>query len=295
MKDEGKSAGTGIDANPHAHSHLFRFYPSSFILSLNPTQAILIFVTGTLAGMINSVAGGGSFLTFPLLVYFRVPSIQANATSTVAIWPGSLASLGAYRREMAAQPRLAVVLSVVSIAGGAAGAWILLHTKPRTFDVLLPWLTLFATLLFAFGQSISARLKLSLASSEDSGSLARTGVIQFVIAIYGGYYGAGAGIMMLAVLALMGMKNIHEMNAFKTLLSVAFQQRGGGDVHRGPEGLLAAGVVHDGRGGLGRIRRRVAGASAATVVHPAVRNYGRRGDDHLFFPARVPLKAAGVC
>lgn len=191
-------------------------------LVMNPTQFLLIFGAGVLAGTINSVAGGGSFITFPLLVYFKVPSIPANATSTIALWPGSLASLGAYRREMAAQPRLALVLALVSVAGGTLGAWILLHTTPRTFDVLLPWLTLFATTLFAFGPRISERLKLSLGEANTSRSLAQTAAIQFVISIYGGYYGAGAGIMMLAVLALLGMKNIHAMNAFKTLLSVSF-------------------------------------------------------------------------
>ena len=237
--------------------------------------------------MINSVAGGGSFLTFPLLVYFRVPSIQANATSTVAIWPGSLATLGAYRREMAAQPRLAVVLSVVSVVGGAVGAWILLHTKPRTFDVLLPWLTLFATLLFAFGQSVSARLKLSLAGSENHGSLARTGVIQFIIAIYGGYYGAGAGIMMLAVLALMGMKNIHEMNAFKTLLNVSFNSAAvvmfivSKQVYWPQAWCMMAGAIAGGYGGawLARrlpplfIRRFVIAVGVATTIYFFLRAY----------------------
>ncbi len=254
---------------------------------MNPTQVLLIFVTGILAGMINSVAGGGSFLTFPVLVYCGIPSIQANATSTVATWPGALASLGAYRREMAAQPRLAVVLSAVSIVGGAAGAWILLHTRPRTFDVLLPWLTLFATLLFAFGQSVSARLKLSLAQSEGQGSLVRTGLIQLVIAVYGGYYGAGAGIMMLAVLALMGMKNIHEMNAFKTLLNISFNSAAvvmfivGKQVFWPQAWCMMAGAIAGGYGGawLARrlpplfIRRFVIVVGVATTVYFFLRAY----------------------
>jgi len=114
------------------------------------------------------------------------------------------------------------VMGLVSVAGGAVGAWVLLHTLTRPFDQLLPWLTLFATLLFTFGKAFSERLKLSLGESENAGSMVQTGVIQFVIAIYGGYYGAGAGIMMLAVLALLGMKNIHAMNGFKALLSCSF-------------------------------------------------------------------------
>ena len=113
------------------------------------------------AGAINAVAGGGSFLTLPILTRCGLPSIIANATSTVALWPATLASFGAYRREMAALGRLAAVLCAISLFGGVLGAWILLHTPQITFDRLLPWLTLFATVLFAFGPRVSARLKLS--------------------------------------------------------------------------------------------------------------------------------------
>jgi uncharacterized membrane protein YfcA len=189
---------------------------------MTPLQAGLVLGSGILAGIINSVAGGGSFLTFPALVFCGMPSIPANATSTVALWPGTMASFWAYRREMAAQRRLAVMMATVSVVGGAIGAWILLHTRPRTFDEMLPWLTLFATLLFAYGRPIAARLKITLARENDASALVKTGLIQLVISIYGGYYGAGAGIMMLAVLELLGMLNIHAMNALKTLLSVAF-------------------------------------------------------------------------
>ena len=189
---------------------------------MTPAQAGLIAGTGLAAGIINSVAGGGSFLTFPVLVSCGLPSITANATSTVALVPGTLASFWAYRREMAAQRRLAVVLTAVSVVGGAVGAWVLLHTRTRTFDELLPWLTLFATLLFTFGKRLAERLKITLGEEDDAGALVKTGLIQFVISIYGGYYGAGAGTMMLAVLQLLGMRNIHAMNALKTLLNAAF-------------------------------------------------------------------------
>ncbi len=189
---------------------------------MTAAQASLVAASGLFAGMINSVAGGGSFLTLPVLVACGLPPIAANATSTVALWPGNLASFGAYRREMAARQRLAVVLGAVSLVGGVFGALILLRTPSLTFTRLLPWLTLFATVLFVFGPRLAARLKLSLGEADDGGSLLKTGTIQFVIAIYGGYYGAGAGIMLLAMLALLGMKNIHAMNAFKTLLTSAF-------------------------------------------------------------------------
>ncbi len=228
---------------------------------MNGGQAAFLAGAGLLAGVINSVAGGGSFFTLPALVRCGVPTVLANATSTVALWPGTLASFGAYRRELAAQRRLAVTLAVVSIFGGIVGAWILLHTPTATFDRLLPWLTLFATVLFAFGRTLADRFKLTLGEADDHRSLVKTALLQFVIAIYGGYYGAGAGIMMLAVLSLLGMNNIHSMNAFKTLLSVAFN---GAAVIlfilRGfvlwPEALvMMAGAVVGGYGGAWLARR----------------------------------------
>ena len=216
-------------------------------------QAALVAGAGLLAGIINSVAGGGSFFTLPALVNVGLPTVTANTTSTVALWPGTLASFGAYRRELAARRGLAITLAVVSVFGGVVGAWILLHTPAATFDRLLPWLTLFATVLFAYGRQVAARLKLSL--GEDRRSLVKTCVLQFVIAIYGGYYGAGAGIMLLAVLSLLGMDNIHAMNAFKTLLSAAFNGAAvvifivRGSVHW-PEALtMMAGGIVGGYGG----------------------------------------------
>ena len=186
---------------------------------MNPGQAALVAGAGLLAGVINAVAGGGSFFTLPALVRVGLPTVTANTTSTVALWPGTLASFGAYRRELAARRGLAAILAAVSVVGGIVGAWILLHTPAATFDRLLPWLTLFATALFAYGRQAAARFRLSL--GEDRRSLVTTSVLQFVIAVYGGYYGAGAGIMLLALLSVMGMTNIHAMNAFKTLLSAA--------------------------------------------------------------------------
>ncbi len=197
--------------------------PSRAILpAMNLQQTALVAGAGFLAGMINAVAGGGSFLTLPALVFCGLPSTAANQTSTVALWPGALASFGVYRREISAHPRLAWLMGGVSVLGGVAGAWILLHTTPLTFDRLLPWLTLFATLLFAFGKRLSQRLQLSLGHADDRRSLTKTGVIFFFIAIYGGYYGAGAGIVLLAVLALLGLENIHAMNGYKTLANVSF-------------------------------------------------------------------------
>ena len=254
---------------------------------MTSAQASLITASGVFAGMINSVAGGGSFLTLPVLVSCGLPSIAANATSTIALWPGTLASFGAYRREMAAQKSLAVALGLVSLVGGAIGAWILLHTPQLTFDRLLPWLTLFATVLFGFGPRVAAGLKLSLGEGDDHKSLLGTGTLQFVVAVYGGYYGAGAGIMMLAILALLGMKNIHAMNAFKTLLNAAFNATAilvfilQGIVHW-PEALwMMAGGIMGGYGGAWLARRTPPALIRALVIFTGVVTTG-----YFFWRAR---------
>ena len=224
-------------------------------------QAALIAASGVFAGAINAVAGGGSFLTLPVLIGCGLPSVSANATSTAALWPGTVASFGAYRRELATRAPLAVFLSVVSLLGGIIGALVLLWTTTRTFDHLLPWLTAFATVLFAFGARLSTRWKLSLGEGEDRWSLARAGAVQFVLAVYGGYYGAGAGIMLLALLALLGMKHIHAMNALKTLLTAAFNGAAvltfvlRGVVHWPEAGWLMVGGLVGGYGGAALARR----------------------------------------
>ena len=243
---------------------------------MNAAQISLVAASGVVAGAINSVAGGGSFLTLPVLIGCGIPSIPANATSTVALWPGTLASFGAYRREMAARPRLALVLGVISLLGGVFGALILLHTPQLTFNRLLPWLTLFATVLFIFGARVSARLKLSLGENDDRRSLIKTGAIQFFIAVYGGYYGAGAGIMMLAVLALLGMKNIHEMNAFKTLLSGSFNGAAvvtfilQGIIHWPAALWMMGGAIVGGYGGAWLARRMPPARIRAFVIFTGV-------------------------
>jgi uncharacterized membrane protein YfcA len=182
-------------------------------------NSLVLFVAALLGGTINSVAGGGSFLTFPALIVTGVPSIAANATSTVALWPGSLASVGAYRRELR-RARHTGLLAVVSVVGGTIGALLLLHTPPAAFQRLIPWLLLGATLLFAFGPTLTLRLR-KRAGGAGGVEVSATGmaVAQFVIAFYGGYFGGGIGILMLAALGLMGVENINEANAVKTLLA----------------------------------------------------------------------------
>ena len=188
-------------------------------------QICVLFIAAILGGTLNSVAGGGSFITFPTLLFTGVLPINANATSTVALWPGSVASTGAYREELAKQERSRLlVLGGTSLIGGVLGAILLLRTSQTTFVRLVPYLLLMATLLFAFSGPITNRLRRrNIETKKEARSswfgLIGIALLQLVIAVYGGYFGGGIGILMLATLGLMGMENIHEMNALKTLLT----------------------------------------------------------------------------
>ncbi|MEO6326180.1 MAG: sulfite exporter TauE/SafE family protein [Thermoanaerobaculia bacterium] len=174
----------------------------------------LLALAAFLAGSMNAVAGGGSFLTFPALVFSGVPSIIANASSTVALFPGSFASAWGYRESFQKVEGVSYrTLLAVSMAGGVTGALLLLTTRQQTFDRVVPWLLMMATILFALGSAITRRLKESV--RIPTGALL---VMQYLVGIYGGYFGGAVGILMLAVLSLYGLTDIHAMNAGKTLL-----------------------------------------------------------------------------
>jgi uncharacterized membrane protein YfcA len=176
---------------------------------------LLLFVAAFGAGIMNAVAGGGSFLTFPALVFTAVPSIIANASSTVATFPGSLVSAWAYRKDFKPFDGVGMRgILAVSLAGSILGALLLLWTPQRTFDAAIPWLLGAATLLFAVGRHVTPWLKRVI----RIGPTALLSV-QFVIAIYGGYFGGAIGILMLAMFGLYGLDDIHRMNAMKTLLA----------------------------------------------------------------------------
>ncbi len=187
---------------------------------LTVSDGVLLFFAAMIGGSINSVAGGGSFISFPALLFTGVESITANATNTVALWPGSMASAGAYRKELDAQKYVLMSLGFASLFGGIIGANLLLSTRPATFEKLLPYLLLTATLLFTFGGAIAAKLKSRVGDVKAPSWVGQAGIcfLQFVIAIYGGFFGGGIGILMLATLSLMGMTHIHTMNALKTVL-----------------------------------------------------------------------------
>jgi uncharacterized membrane protein YfcA len=177
---------------------------------------LLLIIAALAAGLINSVAGGGMFLTFPALVFTGVPSIIANASSTTAIIPGILASAWAYREDFRKSENFPFLpLLIVSVAGGIVGALLLLYTPQRTFDSVIPWLMLAATLLFTFGANITPILKRAV----HIGPVAV--VIQFFIAIYGGYFGGAIGIVMLATWTVFGLTDIHVMNTNRTLMGAA--------------------------------------------------------------------------
>lgn len=170
-----------------------------------------------LGGALNAVAGGGSFVGFPALLFTGVAPIAANATNTVALWVGVTASTGAYRRHLDLSRRVMIPLVATSLIGGFAGAYLLLHTPAQTFLRVLPWLMLGATLLFVFGGKLS-RFPRGLAHDISTSALVFASVFELVVAVYGGYFGGGASILNLAMLAVVGMTDIHAMNALKSLL-----------------------------------------------------------------------------
>lgn len=183
---------------------------------------LVVAVAGFVAGAINAIAGGGTLLSFPALVWIGVPPVMANATNSVAIWPGSFAGVIGFRRDIAKLPRWLFWLIVPSLLGGIAGAVILLRTPERTFARIVPLLILGATLLLAAQEGITRLLGRFVASHEhpSRGWIVFAVTFQFLVSVYGGYFGAGMGILMLAALGLIGMHDLHQMNGLKNLLAI---------------------------------------------------------------------------
>jgi uncharacterized protein len=181
------------------------------------SSIIFLLGAGVLAGALNSVAGGGAFITLPALLRVGVTPVVANATATFATWPGGLSSGLAYRREIGASRHILVPLSAVSLAGGLIGALVLVRTSDASFLRALPWLMLLAAATFTFGGKLSPRAGAFEPHARTVPRWALAG--QFVIAVYGGFFGGGMGMMMLATMALAGMTNIHEMNGLKQVLA----------------------------------------------------------------------------
>lgn len=178
------------------------------------TSLALLTGAGFLSGTMNAVAGGGSFVSFPALILAGVPSVAANASSTVALFPGALTSAWVYRRDVAGIGGIPLpVLLACSLAGGLTGAILLLSTPVATFDGLVPWLLLFATLTFAFGRQLGAELRRHVRIGRLP-----TLALQFALGVYGGYFGGAVGIMILAVWSLIGTDTLKKMNPARIFL-----------------------------------------------------------------------------
>lgn len=189
------------------------------------TGAAFLFLVAIAGGALNSVAGGGSFLCFPALVFTGMPAVNANATNTAALWPGTAAAVAAYRKLIAGHRKLLLPLLCTSIIGGLAGAIALLYTPQPTFMRMVPWLMLVATLLLMGSRQITVWIALLTGRQpgEESGPPSRKAMIggalvQLCIALYIGFFGAGAGILMMAMFAIMGVRSIHTVNGLKTVM-----------------------------------------------------------------------------
>jgi uncharacterized protein len=184
-----------------------------------------VVVAALIAGVMNSIAGAGTLVTFPALIAFGLPPINANATSTVALWPGSIGSMWGYRGELRGSRLWALGFAVPSLLGGGLGGWLLLRTPAERFSDIVPWLVLGATVLFMVQRPAMRWFAESRESQEpraesDEVLTSRRPPLpilgyQFLVSIYGGYFGAGVGILMLAALGFMGLSNIHRMNGLK--------------------------------------------------------------------------------
>jgi uncharacterized membrane protein YfcA len=182
---------------------------------------LLMIAAAFAAGVINSIAGGGTLITFPMLIWLGLDPKVANATSTVALWPGLFGGLFGYRRELEDSSALLLRLGLTSVIGGALGAWLLIWTPSPVFARLVPFLILFATILFMAQGSINRRLRLQpiVATPKASWWLGAI-VFQFFSAMYGGYFGAGNGILMLAALGLLGLHDLNRANGIKNFLGI---------------------------------------------------------------------------
>jgi len=184
-------------------------------------NTLLMVAAAFAAGVINSIAGGGTLITFPVLIWLGLDPKVANATSTVALWPGLFGGLFGYRRELENSSTILLRLGITSVIGGALGAWLLIWTPSVTFARLVPFLILFATILFMAGGSINRRLRLQPIVAEPKMSWWIGAIVfQFFSAMYGGYFGAGNGIWMLAAMGILGLHDINRANGIKNFLGI---------------------------------------------------------------------------
>ncbi|UTW02999.1 sulfite exporter TauE/SafE family protein [Amphritea atlantica] len=186
-----------------------------------PTDLPILFIAGLLGGVLNSIAGGGSFITFPALLLAGVPPISANATNTFASCSGYISGTWAFRKELQEIKGQLPRFILISLIGGISGAWLLLQTPESDFETAVPWLLLFATLLFIFGGQLNRSLR-QLSTKHRHASSAGAGLLTLLllgVCLYGGFFNAGLGIIALSYLALAGFTDINRMNGLKLLIS----------------------------------------------------------------------------
>ena len=204
-----------------ASPHGWRQSRSPYTLDLDILHLLILVLAAFAAGAINSIAGGGTLITFPVLIWLGLDPKVANATSTVALWPGLFGGLYGYRRELENSSKILFRLGLTSVIGGAVGAWLLIWTPSPIFAGLVPFLILFATLLFMTQGTITKRLRLQPIMAEPHakwwlGAIA----FQFFSSIYGGYFGAGNGILMLAAMGILGLHDLNRANGIKNFLGI---------------------------------------------------------------------------
>jgi len=234
---------------------------------------LVAFGAAFLAGAINSVAGGGTLVSFPVLIWLGLPSTIANATSTVAIWPGSLGGMLGFRDNLRGMERRMYALIVPSVIGGIAGAILLRMTPTSLFDRLVPLLILFATCLFMAQDAVQRMLRIGTGDGGPRSTTWFAGALAFqlVVALYGGYFGAGLGIMMLAALSIIGLTDIHQMNGLKNLLALCINGVAAmyfvakGMVYWPDVIVMAIGAIAGGIGGAG-IAKRLGRVTVRRVV-----------------------------
>ena len=186
----------------------------------DPFHLILLLAAAFVAGALNAVAGGGSFLTLPALVFVGMPPVVANATGTVALLPGYVSGALGFREDLEAPPGLTLrALTVLSLVGGAIGAALLLVTDDMTFSRIVPWLLLLATVLFAVGPMLLRRLKGSGSGAGAGASAGKSAAGMLAVSIYGGYFNGGLGILLLALFGLLGQTKLNAMNGMKNVVS----------------------------------------------------------------------------
>jgi len=184
-------------------------------------EVVFLFVAGFFGGVLNSIAGGGSFITFPALIFVGIPPIMANATNTFASCAGYMSGTYAFRKEISNHKNELLLITIISLVGGVFGAWLLLQTPESVFREAIPWLMLFATLLFIFGGKINSALKKMALNHQHASSIGAVLllIMLFGVSTYGGFFNAGLGIITLSYLALAGHTNINAMNGLKLLIS----------------------------------------------------------------------------